>query len=89
MCIYMKVLLYSLKFSYYFKIKKCLDSFLSRSISGIYYVIHSDDVFLWEREEDREGNWYYFQRDVAFTVFPSRKSLFDFSDSGRLCHFPN
>lgn len=72
-----------------FKIKKCVDSFLSRSISGIYYVIHSDDVFLWEREEDREGNRYYFQRDVAFAVFPSRKSLFDFSDSGRLCHFPH
>lgn len=59
-------------------------------MSGISYVIlHSDDVFLWEREEDREGNWYYFQRDVAFAVFPSRKSLFDFSDSGRLCHFPH
>ena len=40
-----------------------------------------------ERRREQEGNRYYFHRDVVFAVFPSRKSLFDFSDSGRLCHF--
>lgn len=52
------------------------DSLLTRSISDIYYyaVLHSDD--LWEAEGNRKGNTYYFQRDVAFAVFPSHKSLF-------------
>lgn len=40
------------KILYYFKIKKCVDFFLSRSIPGIYYVIlHSDDVFFYGKEK--------------------------------------
>lgn len=62
-----------------------VDSFLTRTVSGMYYVIlHSDDlVFIsWEGKEKR----HYFQ-DVGFAVFPSHKSLFDFGDPGTLCHF--
>lgn len=61
-----------------------IDSFLTRSVSGMYYVIlRSDDLLFmsWEGKEKR-----HFQ-DVGFAMFPSHKSLFDFSDSGTLCHF--
>lgn len=55
-----------------------IDSFLARNVSGMYYyiILHSDDLIYFS---GRRRKKHYFQ-DVAFVMFPSGKSLFDFSD---------